>query len=438
MFLFPFELSLIPRELIHPASIIFFIVYTLIIFRNLKRINLPVWVIMFVGAASILFLNGISLQEAYAAVNLDVIFFLIGMFSIVSGLEASGLLKYFTVRILSLAASPEKVFLFIILGLGTMSAFLMNDTIALVATPIIIGLAKEMKIKPTPFLITLAFAVSIGSTMTPMGNPQNLLIALNSGISFPLFDFLRFLAPSTIINYFVTYFVLKFYYKKDIVHAIKPSTQSLEKTITDYNLARTAGGVTILTIVGFLALSIYQLLGYKSELNFGTIALLGSAILYALNSKRREIIRGINWSIILFFISMFIVMQAVWRSGLISLFASYLPQFTHSNSPLNILNIVGVSVLLSQFMSNVPFVAIYINLMKDYGFTYNDTKVWVTLAGGSTLAGNLTILGAASTIIILEASEERGYTFSFYEYFKIGLLITLINISILTLWLIII
>jgi len=154
-------------ELFNSPSVIFFVVYRLIVFRNLRRINLPVWAIMFAGAVAMIFLNGISLREAYAAINLDVIFFPIGMFSIVSGLEASGLLRYFTIRILSFAGSPQKVLFFILAALGTMSAFLMNDTIAVVATPIIIGLAKEMNVKPAPFLITLAFAVSIGSAMTP-------------------------------------------------------------------------------------------------------------------------------------------------------------------------------------------------------------------------------------------------------------------------------
>jgi Na+/H+ antiporter NhaD/arsenite permease-like protein len=155
------------NELFNSASIIFFVVYALIVFRNLKRINLPVWAIMFAGAVATIFLNGISLKEAYAAINLDVVFFLIGMFSIVSGLEASGLLQYLTVRILSFAGSPQRLLLFILVVLGTMSAFLMNDTVAVVATPIMIGFARAMKVKSSPFLITLAFAVSIGSVMTP-------------------------------------------------------------------------------------------------------------------------------------------------------------------------------------------------------------------------------------------------------------------------------
>jgi len=432
---------IIPNDLtaiIHPASLVFFGVYALIVLRSLKRISLPVWVIMFSGAVAMLFLNGISLKAAYGAINLDVIFFLIGMFSIVSGLETSGLLKQFTIRILSFAGSPNKAMLFILVVLGTMSAFLMNDTIAVVATPLIIGLAREMKIKPAPFLITLAFAVSIGSTMTPVGNPQNFLIALESGLKSPFFDFIIFLAPPTIINFFVTYLIVRLYYKKDLATAAKASDLrlvSVEESVSDHNLAKLTGVVTIITVTGFFLISLVKLLGYETDINLGTVSLFGASIIYTLSPRRREVIKNINWSIILFFISMFIVMEAVWSTGLVTQIASMLPHINHSNSPSNIINILFVSVVLSQLMSNVPFVAVYINMMKNIGFNGLDTKGWMALTGGSTLAGNLTILGAASTIIILESAEERGVTFSFFEYLKIGFLVTAANISVLALWL---
>ncbi len=421
--------------ILHPAFIIFFVVYALIVLRNLGRIKLPIWTVMFAGAVAMLFLNGTSLKTAYASINLDVVFFLIGMFSIVSGMEASGLLRYITIRLLRFAGTPQRVMLFILVALGTISAFLMNDTVAVVATPIVIGVAYEMKIRPTPLLISLAFAVSIGSVMTPMGNPQNLLIALDSGMRSPVLEFLWFLGPPTLINFVLTYYMLKFYYKQDLLSADSPRDLKLDESITDLRLAKTTGLVSVLTIVGFFALSIIKVFGINTDLNFGTMALLGSAILYVASPRRRELIRGVNWSIIIFFISMFIVMQAVWDAGLINLFASYLPQLNHSDSPATILNIASVSVLMSQLMSNVPFVAVYVNLMKSLGFGLLDTKAWLALAGSSTLAGNLTILGAASTIIILEGAEEKGCTFSFYEYLKIGSLVTLVNVTVLIIWL---
>ncbi|MCL4436481.1 MAG: SLC13 family permease [Thaumarchaeota archaeon] len=421
--------------MLQPAFIVFFAVYALIVLRNLGRVNLPVWTVMFAGAVAMLFLNGISLKTAYAAINLDVVFFLIGMFSIVSGMDASGLLRYITIRLLRFAGTPERVMLFILVALGTISAFLMNDTVAVVATPIVIGVAHEMKIRPTPLLVSLAFAVSIGSVMTPMGNPQNLLVALDSGMNSPVLEFLRLLGPPTLINFVLTYYLLKFYYKRDLSTADPPRDLKLDEAITDMRLAKTTGLVAALTIAGFFALSIIKVVGVNTDLNFGSIALLGSAVLYTASPRRRELIRGVNWSIIIFFMSMFIVMQAVWDAGLINLFASYMPPLNHGDSPAIIINIVGVSVFMSQLMSNVPFVAVYVNLMKSLGFGLLDTKAWLALAGGSTLAGNLTILGAASTIIILEAAEEKGHTFSFYEYFKIGSMVTLVNVTVLILWL---
>ena len=242
------------------------------------------------------------------------------------------------------------------------------------------------------------------------------------------------------INYLLTYYILKLYYRRDLKTAAKPEAFSLQvlplrEAITDHKLATISGAVALLTIMGFFTLAAARALGYVTELNFGTVALLGSAILYTFSSRRREIIRGINWSIVLFFIAMFIVMQSIWNAGLVTRLASYLPPLTHTDSSLTLLTIIGASVALSQLMSNVPFVAVYINLMKSLGFGASDTEAWIALAGASTLAGNLTILGAASTIIILEAAEEKGHTFSFFEYFKVGSIVTLANIGVMTVWL---
>jgi len=247
---------------------------------------------------------------------------------------------------------------------------------------------------------------------------------------------LRLLAIPTLLNYCATYFILKIYYRKDLANSSYPSTVSYDDTITDMKLAKTSGAIALLTIAGFVALSILKVMGIETEINFGTIALLGSATLYSLSPRRKEVVAGVNWSIIIFFLSMFIVMQSVWNSGLRSLFTSYLPTLIHTESLSTILIIVGASVLLSQVMSNVPFVAVYINLMRSLGFNSLDVNAWVALAGASTLAGKLTILGAASTIIILEVAEEKGHAFSFYEFFKIGPIVTLVNIVILSSWLI--
>src|SRR5262245_63186469 len=123
---------------------------------------------MLTGAVSVLLLGPISLQEAYQAVNLDVIFFLLGMFSLVAAMDISGLLEYATIRMLGFAKSPQRAFAIVLFGMSALSALLVNDTLALVATPIMLGLAKQMKVRPSVLLITLSVGVTICSTLSSL------------------------------------------------------------------------------------------------------------------------------------------------------------------------------------------------------------------------------------------------------------------------------
>jgi Na+/H+ antiporter NhaD/arsenite permease-like protein len=157
---------------------IFAVVYALIALRNFRRFKIPIWTIMLAGAVAMIFSGALPLQEAYAAINLDVIFFLLGMFSIVAAMDLSGLLEYLTARMVRFSRTPQRALALVLFGMGLLSAFLVNDTLALTATPIMLGLSKQMRIKPSVLFVTLALGVTIGSVMTPVGNPQNLLIAL--------------------------------------------------------------------------------------------------------------------------------------------------------------------------------------------------------------------------------------------------------------------
>lgn len=413
------------------SVVIFVIVYGLIAVRNIRGIRLPMWAIMLSGALAVLLLQIIPLDTAYQSINFDVIFFLIGMFFLVSGLEASGLLKYVTIKILEHAKTPDRVLLFILLVLGALSAFLINDTVALVATPIVIGIAKQMKVKSAPLLITLAFGITIGSVMTPVGNPQNLLISLSSGMDYPFLTFLQYLAAPTFACIGATYLVVRRVYKKELAHAIPSQLVATKDLITDYRLAKTSSVITVIVMVGFFAVGFVRVFGIQTSLNFSHIALIGGLVLFAVSTKRKEILRGVNWKIIAFFVAMFVFMGGMWHGGTIEIFSSAFPHLNR-HDPSSMLNIVLTSVGLSQLMSNVPFVSIYLPILHNLGYTSQDTLAWMAFAGASTLAGNLTILGAASNVIILEAAEKRKEkAFSFIEFLKVGSIVTALNIVIL-------
>ncbi len=414
---------------------IFVVVYTLIALRNFRRFKIPIWTIMLAGAVAMIFSGALPLQDAYAAINLDVIFFLLGMFSIVAAMDLSGLLEYLTARMVRLSRTPQRALALVLFGMGLLSAFLVNDTLALTATPIMLGLSKQMRIKPGVLLITLALGVTIGSAMTPVGNPQNLLIALSSGIPNPMLDFLYYLVPPTIIGLVVTFLILRFYYRKDLAKSAEDFGTIPLPPIKDGRLARLSAYVAGIVVAGFFLVGVAQLFGVQGNINLGTVSLFGATIVYLLSTRRREILESVDWGIIIFFMSLFIVVQGFWDSNALQSLLLYLPALNPSDIVVSLGVIILASLIFSQLLSNVPFVAVYIKAMQAAGFTGTNVKAWVALAGASTLAGGLSLLGAASNVIILEAAESRGSGFSSLEFSKVGLLVTIPNILILYLFL---
>lgn len=417
------------------AIAIFLTVYVVIALRNLRWLKLPIWTIMLAGATAMILSGVIPLRIAYASVNLDVIFFLLGMFSIVAAMDLSGLLEFMTGRMLRLSRTPQRTLAVVLFGMGILSAFLVNDTLALTATPIMLGVSRQLKMRPNVLLITLALGVTIGSVMTPVGNPQNLLVALSSGITNPMLDFLHYLVAPTIVGLILAYIILRFFFRKDLAASGETFQTIPLPPIRDHRLARLTAWITLVVVLGFFLVGVAQLFGFQGNLNLGTVSLFGGTVLFLLSERRREILKSVDWGIIIFFISLFIVVQGFWESNALQSLMAYMPGLSPSNLLLSLGVIIVASLIFSQLLSNVPFVAVYLKAMLASGFTGNDVKAWMALAGASTLAGGLTLLGAASNVIILETAEQQGSGFSSWEFSKVGLLVTIPNILILYLFL---
>lgn len=413
------------------ALAIFAIVYVLIVGRIKFRV--PIWAAMSIGAILVVLFQVTDVESALKSIQIDVILFLFGMFSIVSSLDRSGLLKVVAIKMLSKAKSPEMLLMVFVVGMGLLSAFLVNDTIALVGIPLVIYVSKHLGTRPVVLLLALAFGITIGSVMTPIGNPQNLLIAVQSGILLPFTNFIKFLAIPTILNLFVTWYILKIYFKKDLVQmSINYKNNNILESvqIEDPKLAKISLVVLLLTISGFFASEILSFL-HIFDLRISLVSLIGAMALYAISNRRREILKSVNYPILIFFAAMFVLTSALWSSGTISLFLKHLPIPNPENVFQSSTVISVYSTTISQVLSNVPFVALYNQVMSAGGFTGSHVVQWMMLACSSTIAGNLTILGAASTIIIIQAAESRGVkAFTFLEFFKIGIVITLVNMTI--------
>ena len=413
---------------------IFAFVYVLIVGRI--KFKIPLWTSMLMGAALMIGFNVISPEAAFKSIQSDVIIFLFGMFSIVAALDRSGVLRFVAIKMLSKAKTPERILLIIVVGIGFLSAFLVKETIALMGVPLVLYISRQIGIRPALLLMALAFGVTIGSTMTPIGNPQNLLIALQSGMDFPFTNFIMFLAIPTAINHFLTYYILRFNIKKEISQINIQNIALENAAITNLPLARLSTAVLIATIGGFFVSEILKFLKV-ADINLSFISLAGATALYAISRDRKEIIRNVNYPVLVFFAAMFVVTAAVWSSGAIPMMMKDIPapmpsNFWQSNEIISI-----TSVLLSQILGNIPFVSLYHYVMIQNGFTGADVSSWMMLAAASTIAGNLTILAAASNIIIIQASESRNAKpFTFLEFLKVGSIVTTVNLIVYYLFII--
>lgn len=390
-------------------------VLILIAVRQMGKNSLAIWQIMLLGALVVLFTGQISPEDALHAINLDVMVFLGAMFVIGESMQRSGYLLFLFNRLFCRAHNLDQLLLLILFAMGFLSSLLMNDTLAIIGTPLMLYFARTLKIAPKLLLLTLAFAVTIGSAMSPIGNPQNLLIAVNSDLSNPFIVFLHYLLLPTVANLLLAYLLLRVFYKEQFQ---KRTLEICQEEISDSALASLSRISFILLFAMILAKIGAVFLGVGGEFRLTYVALISALPILLFSRRRFEVLRGIDWCTLVFFASMFVLMDAVWSCG------SFQSLLTESEADLaSIPTILAFSVLLSQLISNVPLVALCQPLLVN-----PSSQALMALAAGSTIAGNLFILGAASNVIIIQNAEKSGETLTFLEFARVGVPLTVLNV----------
>ena len=402
------------------------LVILLIVFRRVGRLEVPIWAAMCIGAALVLLAGSISPQAALDSIDFPLILFLFGTFAIARALEISGLLEDFAYRAFGRAENYNGLLLIILFGAGLLSAILMNDPFAVIGTPLIILMSRKMGTPPKPLLLALAFSITIGSALSPIGNPQNLFIATKSGMASPFITFAQYLLLPTLVNLAIAYFVLKLFYPGKAGGG-KFALNTRISMVRDARLAfigKLSVALFALLIAARIAAGIW---GFESLLPLPAISLIGALPILLFSRRRAEIARTLDWETLALFCAMFVLMQAVWNEGL---FQSILASLSLDVKSIGV--ILLSSAVASQFISNVPFAALYLPLLSAAGA---GAKEFIALAAGSTLAGNLTPLGAASNLIILASAEKRGERITFFEFLKIGAVMTALNLIVVYIFL---
>ena len=397
--------------------IILALVFLLIAVRQVGRVRLEIWQVMCAGAAAMLLSGDIKPLPALEAIDWDVMIFLFGMFAAGQTLELSGWLAHAKFEIFKRARTEEGLLLVLVFFMGLASALLMNDTLAIIGTPVALLLARKHKISPKALLLALAFSITVGSVMSPIGNPQNLLVAVKGGIAAPFLTFLKYLAVPTLLNLGAVFLLVRYFYREEF-RAVE--LKHSQEPVKDKDLARlakvTSGVLGLMIAAKVLLVSVNPALDFRLT----WIALAAAAPGLLLSRRRFEIARKVDWSTLAFFAGMFVLMRAVWDTGFFQGFIARSGADIAGIGPVMI-----VSVIMSQLISNVPLVALYLPVLQHAGA---GTPALMALAAASTFAGNLFILGAASNVIIIQTAEKKaGETITFLEFARIGVPLTALN-----------
>ncbi|MDD2530605.1 MAG: anion transporter [Bacteroidales bacterium] len=390
--------------------IIFIITYIGIIFTRLPKVNIDRPSAAFTGAVAMIVFGVISFEDAIKSIDFNTITLLLGMMIIVSTLKLEGFFSLIASKTISYSHSRNKLLIIIVFITGIASAFLVNDAVVLLFTPIIISICRKTNLNPIPYLIAEILSSNIGSAMTITGNPQNMLIGISSNISYV--DFLIKLLPISIIGMLIIVLVVKLFYRKHFQEMGKLEFQSDYKY--DFKKMRISVLIFLLVILGFF-------FGKILSLSIPIIALMGASLILLFGkAKPSSVIKDVDWVLLLFFACLFILVSSIQSIGL-------LDRFINIELNENLSSIIGLhslSLVMSQILSNVPYTVLMTPLME----VVNNENLWLALASSATLAGNATIIGAMANLIVIESSEKENVKISFWEFFKIGIVTTIITL----------
>lgn len=372
--------------------------------------------IALVGATLLIAIGAIPLEAAYRAIDWNTIVLLFAMMVLNVNLRIAGFFHLITSRVVQLARTPRRLLALVIVVSGVLSAIFLNDTIALMMTPLVLELALTLRRNPLPYLVALVTAANVGSVATITGNPQNMLVGIASGMSFV--HFTAALAPVAVGGLAVIWLVMIVVYRTEFAPA-ELAAGDVTLPPQEYRpLLRKAILATGLMLVGFIV-------GAPIPL----AALAAAAVL--LISRRRDpeqSFEGIDWGLLVFFAALFVVTGAIETTGLgANLFAWLRPWADGGPAKLTV-----VSLVLSNLVSNVPAVMLFRPVVPTLA---EPETAWLTLAMATTLAGNLTLLGSVANLIVAEIARRREVHLSFAEYLKAGLPIALFSLLLGVLWL---
>ena len=368
-----------------------------------------------VGAGLMVASGVLSLDDAYKAIDLDTITLLLGMMIVVASLRLSGFFAIATTWVVERAKRPMILLCAVTATSGVFSAFLVNDAICLVLAPLVLELTLRMGRKPVPYLLAVATASNVGSTATITGNPQNIMIGSFSQI--PYTTFALALGPVALVGLVITVGLVALFHREEFAGGDRITAVKANIRVNRVLVARALMATALMVALFFM--------GQKPA---KAAIIIGGLLLLTRRVKSERVYAEIDWSLLLMFVGLFIIVAGAQRALLTPDVVARVSRLHLAQVPV----LSAVTAVLSNLVSNVPAVL----MMKPFVESLSDhATAWLTVAMASTLAGNFTMLGSVANLIVVQKAATRAVRISFWDYFRVGAPLTVITLVIGTVWL---
>ncbi len=359
---------------------------------------------------------------------------LIGMMLLVAVMKRSGIFEYIAIKAAKMVkGDPWLIMVALAIITAVLSAFLDNVTTVLLIGPMTLMICRELELNPVPFFITQIISSNIGGTATLIGDPPNIMIGSEAGITF--IDFVIVNGPIIVVILAVTLLCFRFMYGRKMLVKNENRENIMDM---DERQAITSKSLFVKSIVMLFVVAAAFMLHGVLHIESSVIALSAAGIMMLIGRQDiEETIHGVEWTTIGFFAGLFIVVGGLVETGLVGMFAQFLVDATHGQKIVAILAILFASAIISAILDNIPFVAVMIPVLLTMQSSGVDVEpLWWALSLGACLGGNGTLIGASANVVLSGISNREGYPMTFISYLKVGAPLMMLSVVISAVYLV--
>lgn len=413
------------------SIVVFVVVMALVVSEKIHRALAAL-----LGAVALLIIGVIDFETGLESIDFNTLGVLCGMMMFVSVVKESGLFEFVAIKSAKICkGDPWKIMVAFAVITAVFSAFLDNVTTVLLIGPMTIMLCRTLKIDPVPFLIVEILSSNVGGTATLIGDPPNIMIGSEAGITFA--EFIRYDAPAVLVAMVALMVIAFFLYGRKLSVNEKDKLEvmglSAKDAIRDHALFDKSIVMIVLVAVAFMLHGVFNL-------ETSVIALTAAAIMTLISKRDLEVaIEGVEWGTIGFFLGLFMVVGGMEHTGVIEMLGYAIVDITGGDVVLMMIIILWASAVLSAILDNIPFVATMIPILLVMETTGIDVyPLWWALSLGACLGGNGTLVGASANVVLSGIANKEGYNISFMGFTKVAFPVMIVTVAIATVYLLLI